>query len=202
MQSRCASQISDDLRQSHPRAISDFEKENFKQNKPVKTGKGCCKGWTVSCSEGCPAWLPTMVDYMTINIDLMHRGVVDISPATAIPISAARMVECGVLMMSGAELERAAPVLPFADRGFGERNLVNTFLKPGSAFNAKESLGWFDIVDEKKVEKGCVRDNLHQGQEAFCVWELNHNFSCVPTLRPPCQNGTLSPRVFTLLRSV
>ena len=59
-------------------------------------------------------------------------------------------------MMSGTELERAAPVLLFADRGFGERNLVNTFLKLGSAFN-EESLGWFDIVDEMKVETGYVR---------------------------------------------
>lgn len=96
---------------------------------PIKTGEGCCKSWTVSC-EGCPAW----------------------SSATALPVSGAWMVEDGILMMGGAELERAAPVLSLADRGFGERNLANTFLRLDSGFN-EESLGWFDIVDEMEVGK-------------------------------------------------
>ena len=75
-----------------------------------------------------------------------------ISPATAIPVSAAPMVEDGVLMMGRAEPKRAAPLLSFADRGFGERNLANTSLRLDSGFN-EESLGWFDIVDEMEVEK-------------------------------------------------
>ena len=60
------------------------------------------------------------------------------------------MAEDGVLMIGGAELERAAPVLSFAYRGLGKRNL--TFLRLDSGFN-KESSGWFDIVDEMEVEK-------------------------------------------------
>ena len=55
-------------------------------------------------------------------------------------------------MMGGAEPKRAAPLLSSADRGFGERNLANTFLRVGSGFN-EESLGWFDIVDVMEVEK-------------------------------------------------
>ena len=70
------------------------------------------------------------------------------------------MVEDGVLMTGGAELERAALVLSFADRGFGERNLANTFLSQDSWFN-EESLGWFDIVDEMEVETN--------GDEACCL---------------------------------
>ena len=54
--------------------------------------------------------------------------------------------------MGSAELERVAPVLSFSDRGFGERNLANTFLRLDSGFN-EASLGWFDIVDEMEVEK-------------------------------------------------
>ena len=60
------------------------------------------------------------------------------------------MAEEGVLMMGGAELDQAAPVLSFADRGLGERNL--TSLRLDSGFN-EESLGWFDIADEMEVEK-------------------------------------------------
>ena len=65
------------------------------------------------------------------------------------------MVKDGVLMMGGAELEEAAPVLSFADRGFGERNLANTFLRLDSGFN-EESLGWFDIVDMEVEKEGEV----------------------------------------------
>ena len=70
---------------------------------------------------------------------------------TAIPASAARMAVDGDLMMGGAKLERAATVLPFGDRGPGERNLV-TFLRLGSSFN-EEPWEWFDIVDEIEVQK-------------------------------------------------
>ena len=52
-------------------------------------------------------------------------------------------------MIGGAELERAVPVLSFAYRGLGERNL--TLSRVDSGFN-KESSGWFDIVDEMEVE--------------------------------------------------
>jgi hypothetical protein len=54
--------------------------------------------------------------------------------------------------MGGKELEPAAPVLSFVDRGFGERNLANTFLRLNSGFN-EETLGWFDIIAEMEVEK-------------------------------------------------
>ena len=57
-----------------------------------------------------------------------------------------------VLMMGEAELEQAAPVLLFTDRGFRQRNLANTFLRLDSGFN-EGSLGWFDIVDKMEVEK-------------------------------------------------
>ena len=77
------------------------------------------------------------------------EGSSGISPTTAIPVSAVRMVEDGVLMMGGAELEWAAPVLSFADRCFGKCNLANTLLR----LESEESLGWFDIVDEMEVEK-------------------------------------------------
>ena len=65
-------------------------------------------------------------------------------------------------MMSGAEAKRAAPLLSFADRGFGERNLANTSLRLDSGFN-EESLGWFDIVDERRKTKlgYCVALELH-----------------------------------------
>ena len=59
------------------------------------------------------------------------------------------MAEDGVLMIGGAELERAAPVLSFAYRGLGKRNL--TVLRLDSGFN-KGSSGWFDIVDEMEVD--------------------------------------------------
>ena len=39
------------------------------------------------------------------------------------------MAEDGVLITGGEELERAAPVLLFADRDFGGRNLANTVLR-------------------------------------------------------------------------
>lgn len=48
-------------------------------------------------------------------------------------------------MMGGAELEQAAPVLSFADRGIGECNFA--FLRLDSWFN-EESFRLFDIVDE------------------------------------------------------
>ena len=79
------------------------------------------------------------------------EGLSGISPATAIPLSAARMAEDGVLMI-GAELEQAAPVLSFGDRGIGKRNLA--FLRLDSRFN-EESFRLFDIVDEMEVDKGC-----------------------------------------------
>ena len=53
--------------------ISNFEEQNFKQNRPVKTGR-CCTGWTAS-SEGCAAWSPTMFGWMSINIDSMRKEV-------------------------------------------------------------------------------------------------------------------------------
>ena len=57
--------------------------------------------------------------------------------------------------MGRAELERAAPVLSFADRGFGERNLANTFLRLDGSFK-EESLGWFDIVEvEEERQSAC-----------------------------------------------
>ena len=62
------------------------------------------------------------------------------------------MVEDGVLMMGGAELKWAAPVLSFADRCFGKCNLANTLLRLESGFN-EESLDWSDIVDKMEVEK-------------------------------------------------
>ena len=62
-------------------------------------------------------------------------------------------------MMGRAELERAAPVLSLADRGFGECNLA-TFLGLDSD-SSEESLGRFDIVDEMEVEKE---------DEACCLW--------------------------------
>ena len=74
-----------------------------------------------------------------------------ISPATAVPVSAARMAEDGI-MMGRPELEWAAPVLSFADRGIGERNIA-ALLSIDSGSN-EESLGWFDIVDgEMEVKK-------------------------------------------------
>ena len=61
------------------------------------------------------------------------------------------MAEDGVLIIS-AELEQAAPVLSFGDRGIGKRNLA--FLRLDSQFN-EESFHLFDIVDEMEVDKGC-----------------------------------------------
>ena len=49
-----------------------------------------------------------------------------------------------------AELEGAAPVLSFRDRGFSERNLANA---SDSRLDSEESLGWFDILDKMEVEK-------------------------------------------------
>ena len=72
------------------------------------------------------------------------------SPATAIPASAARMAEDGILIIARAELEGAAPVLSFRDRGFSERNLANA---SDSRLDSEEFLGWFDILDKMEVEK-------------------------------------------------
>ena len=55
VQLRHMSQISHDLCQRH----QYFGKAEFKQNRPVTTGKGCCKGWRVSCEQS-SAWSPTM----------------------------------------------------------------------------------------------------------------------------------------------
>ena len=98
--------------------------------------------------------------------ELMRKGLSGISPVTAIPASAARMAGDGVLKMRGAELERAAPVLSFADRGPGGHNL--TLLRLDSGFN-EESLGCFDIVDEMEVEKedeACLRCTLELQQKS------------------------------------
>ena len=81
-----------------------------------------------------------------------------VSPATAIPASAARVAEDGVSMIGGAELERATPVLSFRDPGFSEHILVNT---ADSRLDSEESLGWFDIVD--KIEMG-------KEAESCCLW--------------------------------
>ena len=73
-----------------------------------------------------------------------------ISPATAIPASAARIAEDGALMIGGAELEEAEPVLSFRDRGFSEGILAKT---ADTRLDSEDSLGWFDIVDKMEVEK-------------------------------------------------
>ena len=54
-------------------------------------------------------------------------------------------------MMGRPELEQAAPVLSFMDRGIGECNIA-TLLRLDSSSN-EESLGWFDIINEMEVEK-------------------------------------------------
>jgi len=86
------------------------------------------------------------------------------------------MAEDGVLIMGGAELERAAPTLSFADRGLGERNL--TFLRLDSGFN-EESLDWFDIVDEMEVEMEdeacCLRCGVgSNSKQKSCVTSPTH----------------------------
>ena len=75
-------------------------------------------------------------------------------------------------MTGRAELEQAVPVLLFTDRGFGQRNLVNTFLRLDSGFN-EESLGWFDIIDEMEVEK--------EDESTCCLFPK----AIMPCLEPP-----------------
>ena len=102
------------------------------------------------------------------------KGLSGISPTTAVPASAARIAEDGV-MVGGRELEQA--VLSFADRGIGDRNLA-TLLRLDSGFN-EESLGWFDIIDRR-------RDGSWEGRWSACCLRCRFGMtskqkSCVST---------------------
>ena len=82
------------------------------------------------------------------------------------------------VIMGGPEREWAAPVLSFADRGIGERNIATSLrLDSGSS---EESLGWFDIVDEMEVEKEGealvvygVALELHPQTKVMCLHYAN-----------------------------
>ena len=87
------------------------------------------------------------------------------------------MAEDGVTM-GRPELEWAAPVLSFGDRGIGERNIA-TLLRIDSGSN-EESLGCFDIVDEMEVEKEGeallvygVALELHPQTKVMCLHYAN-----------------------------
>ena len=82
-------------------------------------------------------------------------------------------------MMGRPGLEWAAPVLSFADRGIGERNIA-ALLSIDSGSN-EESLGWFDIVDgEMEVKKEGealvlygVALGLHPQTKVMCLHYTN-----------------------------
>ena len=106
---------------------------------------------------------------------------------TGMAMSAARIVEDGVIKV-GAELGRAVLMLvPFADSGIGECNLVN-------AGSTKGSLGKLHIVDnEMEVERKMRVD--HRGKAACfgcgCAKEnsalprLFHLSTPTPNTSPP-----------------